>query len=378
MRLTDQRIRGLPFTERGQREYPDDAVRRLILRVGKRTKIFILRSGSTRKRHTIGPYDPPRFTLSMARERARDILAAERISKDETPRTTFEEALETYYRVHLSKLRKETQRVVTQTLNRRFRPTLGKKVLTNIRPTDIAPLLDTMIDTPTELHNAFVYLAMFLNWCMKRGYIESAQTARMQKPSKPPSRERVLSPDELIAVWHAADPQTDYGRIVRLAILSGQRIGQIAALRREWIKDDRIEFPADVMKGRRPHTLPLTSGMRELLPDRIGLLFPSVSGRAFSNWSTSKARLDRASGVAARQHDWRRTWATISAEEIGIDWHIIETVLHHAIGSQIARTYNRARYIEPMRHALTAFETWLTERVNHREPSQIPAHAATF
>jgi integrase len=61
-----------------------------------------------------------------------------------------------------------------------------------------------MIDMPTELHNAFVYLAMFLSWCMKRGYIESAPTSRMQKPPKPPSRERVLTPNELIAVWHAA------------------------------------------------------------------------------------------------------------------------------------------------------------------------------
>ena len=169
------------------------------------------------------------------------------LSKIEIPRTTFEEALETYYRVHISKLRKETQRVITQTLTRRFRPKLSAKILAEIRPTDIAPLLDTMIDMPTELHNAFVYLAMFFNWCMKRGYIESAPTARMQKPPKPPSRERVLSVDELVDVWHAADPQTDYGRIVRLAILSGQRIGQIGALRREWIKDDRIEFPAEIM-----------------------------------------------------------------------------------------------------------------------------------
>ena len=148
----------------------------------------------------------------MARERKRATCShQERLSKTETsPKTTFEEALETYYRVHVSILRKETQRTVTQTLNGRFRPKLGKKLLAEIRPTDIAPLLDTMIDIPTERHNAFVYLAMFLNWCMKRGYIENAPTARMQKPPKPPSRERVLSPDELLAVWHAADPQTDY------------------------------------------------------------------------------------------------------------------------------------------------------------------------
>ena len=129
------------------------------------------------------------------------------------------------------------------------------------------------------------------------------------------------------------------------------------------------------MKGRRPHTLPLTPGMRELLPDRLGLVFPSASGRPFSNWSMSKARLDGVSGVAARQHDWRRTWATISAEEIGTEPHCIDAVLHHTIGSQIARTYNRARYFEPMRRALEAFEQWLTAHLE--APQAIEAPRAT-
>ncbi len=51
------------------------------------------------------------------------------------------------------------------------------------------------------------------------------------------------------------------------------------------------------MKGRRTHTLPLTDGMRALLPNRLGLLFPTENTRTFSNWSRSKHRLDDVSGV---------------------------------------------------------------------------------
>src|SRR2546428_12887947 len=120
MRLTDQTIRGLPFTDSGQRDYPDDAVRGLAVRVGTRTKTFVLvtRKGGQRKRHTLGQYDAPHFTLAMAREKARDVLAAERLSKIETPRTTFEEALEIYYRIHVAKLRKQSQRGIRQTIDR--------------------------------------------------------------------------------------------------------------------------------------------------------------------------------------------------------------------------------------------------------------------
>src|SRR4029077_4450510 len=168
----------------GQRDYSDDAVRGLAVRVGTRTKSFILitRKGGRRKRHTIGQYDPPHLTLAIAREKARDMLAIERLSRTETPRTTFGEAIEVYYRIHVAKLRKQSQRGIRQTIDRRFRPKLGKKILSEIKPTDIAPLLDAMIETPTEMHNAFAYLSMFLNWCMRRGYIESAPTARMANP----------------------------------------------------------------------------------------------------------------------------------------------------------------------------------------------------
>src|SRR5438105_6300246 len=155
MRLTDQGVRGLPFTETGQRSYHDDVVRGLAVCVGTRTKTFtlIIRKGARRKRHTLGQYDPPHFTLAMAREKARDMLAAERLVKTETRRTTFEEALEIYYRIHVGKLRKQSQRGIRQTIDRRFKPKLGKKILADIKPTDIAPLLDAMIETPTEMHN---------------------------------------------------------------------------------------------------------------------------------------------------------------------------------------------------------------------------------
>ncbi len=155
MRLTDQTIRGLLFTQSGQRDHHDGAVPGLALRVGTRTKTFvvIVRKGGVRKRHTLGLYDPPHFTLAIAREKAKDILAAERLAKTEEPRTTFEEAFEIYDRVHVSKLQPQSQRQIHRTVNNRFRPTLGKKYLTDIEAIHIAPLIDQLADTPTETSN---------------------------------------------------------------------------------------------------------------------------------------------------------------------------------------------------------------------------------
>src|SRR5712691_9512679 len=110
MRLTDQNVRALSHPETGQRDYSDDAVRGLAVRVGKRTKTFIVVTGQRkdRKRYTLGQYDPPHFTLAMAREKAKDIIALERLRKTEARRTTFDEALEIYYRIHLPTLRRQS------------------------------------------------------------------------------------------------------------------------------------------------------------------------------------------------------------------------------------------------------------------------------
>jgi integrase len=162
-----------------------------------------------------------------------------------------------------------------------------------------------------------------------------------------------------VAVWRSA-PDTDYGRIVKLCILSAQRRGQWAAVRREHISGDAITWPAELMKAGRSHTLPLTPAVKALLPDRIGYLFPNENSVPFGNWSRNKIRLNDDSSVGSfRLHDLRRTWATVAAEELDIQPHIIESVLAHRTGSQIARVYNRAKYLEPMRKAMIAFEEWL-------------------
>src|SRR6266853_1561184 len=91
MRFTDQNVRALPHAERGQKEYSDDALPGLAIVVGKTAKTFrlVIGRGKERKRFTLGRYDPPHLTLAMAREKARDIIARDRLQQTQLPRTTF-------------------------------------------------------------------------------------------------------------------------------------------------------------------------------------------------------------------------------------------------------------------------------------------------
>ena len=161
-------------------------------------------------------------------------------------------------------------------------------------------------------------------------------------------RDRLLSDDEIAAIWHV--DQRPYSDIVKLLILTGQRRNQIWRFEPAWIDNDVLTFPTDVMKSKRPHTIPIT-GYRELLPAR-----PFT----FNGWSKSKARLDRRSGVSDWVlHDLRRYFSSTMAR-LGVPLHVTEQIIdHRSQVSGVAAIYNRYTFLDEMREALLAYEAHL-------------------
>ena len=79
-----------------------------------------------------------------------------------------------------------------------------------------------------------------------------------EEPKGSEERTRALSADELRTVWNACD-DSDYGRIVRLLILTGCRREEIGGLRWSEINLDAgtITLPAERCKNGREHVLTL-------------------------------------------------------------------------------------------------------------------------
>ena len=261
MRLTDLSIRNLPFTVTGQRDYPDDLVRGLTVRVGMSRKTFMLltKNGPRRSCVKLGTY--PACSLSRARDLARERLLS---PPSDLPRVTFIEALETYYRIRGQEQRDSTRARCRYLLDRFFREPLGNRALDTIKTAHLAPLLDNIASSSVR-RNAYVYLQAFFSWCYRRGYIDISPAARLERPPEIRSRDRVLSLEELAKIWRACPP-TEYGQIIKLCILSAQRIGQWIHYRPEYRKGDFIEFPEHIMKEARKHSLPVTPEIADLLP----------------------------------------------------------------------------------------------------------------
>ncbi len=222
----------------------------------------------------------------------------------------------------------------------------------------------------TAARNARIALSSFFAWCVEGGRCTSNPVIGARSIDKVQDRERVLADAELAAVLNKA-PANDYGRIVRLLALTGQRRDEIGALRWSELHDiddaerARIELPAARTKNSRPHTVPLSQAVLEVLAEckRRGdrdLVFGDGQG-AYSGWSVSKASLDKACGVEEwRLHDLRRTAATRMADS-GTQPHIIEAVLNHISGHKggVAGIYNRAAYEPEKREALEALATYI-------------------
>jgi integrase len=128
-----------------------------------------------------------------------------------------------------------------------------------------------------------------------------------------------------------------------------------------------IVLPPARTKNKRQHELPLSAQALTILerqPQRKDrdLIF-GIGAGPFSGWSDCKAALDARLQQPKRKakampdwrlHDLRRTCATMLADKLGVLPHIIEAILNHVSGHRagVAGVYQRAKYIEPMRHAL--------------------------
>jgi integrase len=220
-------------------------------------------------------------------------------------------------------------------------------------------------------------LSAFFGWAITEGFIELNPVSGTAKAEEGGSRERVLSQSELAEVWAALE-EDQFGDIVRLLILTGQRREEIGSLRWSEIDFERglIVLPPLRTKNKGLHELPLSSLAQAVLkrqPHRKNddksardFVFGHGAG-GFSGWSDRKARLDQrildTRGKADpkakqmldwRLHDLRRTAATVMADKLGVLPHIIEAILNHVSGhrSGVAGVYNRARYEAEMREAL--------------------------
>jgi integrase len=221
-------------------------------------------------------------------------------------------------------------------------------------------------------------LSGMYSWAMASGLTETNPTIGTAKPKAPPSRDRVLSDQELVAIWKATGDETDFNRIVRLLVTTGQRRSEVGGMCWPELNTGRTTWtiPAKRAKNGREHSLSLGSFSREIIasvPQVLGrdLLFGARTDRGFTSWAEHKRALGKRLGDQFRPwtlHDLRRTVATRMCD-IGIEPHVVEQILNHHghRGGTVGATYNRSKYEHAVQNAVAAWDRHLRALIEGRD-----------
>lgn len=372
---------------KSEKIYFDDALPGFGMRLragGKRVWIAQYRIGKKQRRVTIGSVD--RIGADIARSQAKALLAKVQLGADPQ-----HEKVEARAKASVT-LGAVADRYIEGTAKERLRPNsyaallvhfskhwkpLRERPLHSISRADIAMRMSEIAKEsgPYAANRARASLSSLFSWSMREGIADANPVAGTGKATEEVSRDRVLSDEELAAVWNACRDD-DYGRIVRLLILTGQRRDEVGSMSRHELDLAKAMWtiPRERTKNGLAHEVPLSPAALEIInavPEREGrdLLFGSGEG-AFQGWSRAKAKLSvRVSALLAdrveetgrmrnaaqpwRLHDIRRTVAT-RLGDLGILPHVVEAVLNHVSGHRagVAGIYNRAAYAKEKREAL--------------------------
>jgi integrase len=407
MKITATTIRSLVLPA-GKKEdfFWDDDVAGFGIRLrkgGSRTLVFQYKLGGKQRRMTLGSVTA--LDVGKTRETAKDLYAKVRLGQDPQGEKvksrieaaeTFKAVAEEFLAYKQTEVRPGSYEGFQHHLMVHAR-SLHHLQLGKIDRRDVAQTVGFVTKNagiPTGNRVRSTLSSMFA-WAIAQGRLQHNPVIGTvpNKGEKP--RERVLKPYELRLIWNALPDRNQYGSIVKLLMLTGQRLYEIAGLHWSEIHGDVVELPAARVKNGKPHTIPVSRAAGAILaaqPRRVessgklrDLIFGYADGNPYGGWSHRKRQLDKAIAKAAGQpiapwvlHDLRRTAVTGMADDLGIAPHIIEAAINHISGHKggVAGVYNKSNYDGPKRQALEAWAQHVMAIVEGRE--QQPSNVMAF
>jgi integrase len=357
---------------------------------GSRTWIFRYRRGSKQRSLTLG--SAKSVPLAVARANASKLEAEVRLGADpalekETANFAADITLgvlaHQYLEARKSKWRAKSRTHVTRHLLKYAKP-LHQLPIIAVSQRNVANLLANVTKESGEATSNHVRssLSALFGWVIKEGIrLPEGNVVAYTNKHEQKSRDRVLTDSELKAIWKACR-NDDFGAIIKLLILTGQRENEIGGLRCDEVHDGRILLPGERTKNGRAHIIPLADPAKAILARYQDNGRIHVFGRVdtgFTGWGYAKRGLDANIAEAGKPlshwviHDLRRTVVTRMAE-LGVQPHIIEAVINHASGHKggVAGVYNRATYDREKRDALNLWAEHVTALIEGRDATVVP------
>ncbi len=371
----------------------------LVLKVrvnGSKSWLFMYKKPFIKKRGELvfGMY--PSISLANARKlraKAKELLAKDidpKEHKDELALQQKEKLSNTlvkvaakWFEIKQTKVSANYAGDIWRSLELHIFPTLGKypidKITAPLAINTIKPIVAKgNLETVKRINQR---LNEIMNYAVNYGVIDSNPLVGIKAVFENPKKQHMptLAPNQLPELMNAISYASikivtrcliewQLHTMVRPSEAAGATWSEIDLENKVWV------IPAERMKKKREHTVPLTAQTLALL-ERLKPIsghrehvFPADRNpRNHANESTANAALKRMGFHRKLVAHGMRALASTTLNEQGFDADVIEAALAHVDKNEVRRAYNRAEYIE-RRRVLMA---WWSERIEQAQAGKL-------
>ncbi|WP_299791621.1 integrase domain-containing protein [uncultured Shewanella sp.] len=357
---------------------------------GSKIWLFNYRRPITKKRTNLGLGSYPKVTLAKARSDA--IEARELLSQNIDPKQHREEqqrqavlahanTLETVARewleVKKTKVTPDHAHKLFRSLELHIFPALGNKplhmitapgVIETLRPLAAKGSLETVKRVCQRLNEVMSYAVntgkVAHNPLAKISDAFGNHTEKHMPTIKPEQL-----PEFMLALANASIKRVTHA-LIEWQLHTMTRPGEAAGARWEEIDRDKMLWviPAERMKKKKPHTVPLSPhciALLEKINDISGhreYIFPSDRNpHVHANTSTANVAIKRMGFHGKLVAHGLRALASTTLNEQGFDIELIESCLSHEDKNQVRSAYNRAEYIERRRKLMCWWSEYIID-----------------
>lgn len=375
--LTDTKLKNLKPADKAYKVTDREGLYVSVQPGGTISFRYDYRFNGRRETLTIGKYGSNGISLAEARE---ELNAAKKlISAGESPAAAKKygklqasgvERLEEFIEKYMQNVRlaDSTRAMRKSVIDRDIIPNLGKKLMTEVSTRMVRDLCNKIVErggrsTAVQVRDIISYVYRYAN---DQGYEYKcpAKNIRANSIAKFTPRKSAMKPTELGIFFRTLKKvQTMESIKIALRFIAITLVRKSELVAADWAEFDREKklwsIPAERMKARRPHLVPMSDQAEVLLAtlklysEGKGLL---ISGRYDSSKTISNSTLNRVMNITidtARKegesigdysvHDLRRTASTL-LHEAGYpsDW-IEKCLAHEQVG--VRAVYNKAEYL---------------------------------
>ncbi|MGP8050970.1 MAG: tyrosine-type recombinase/integrase [Desulfobaccales bacterium] len=383
-KLTDFKIQNLKASPKRYIEWDPHGLGVRVTPKGVKSFVFVYRFGGKLRMMTLrnesGRATYPAITLAEARKAHRDAQdkldkgvdpAAKAITEREAERKAPTVAdLASKYLEEWAMPRKRSWKTDKRILEKDVLPEWGQRKVRDVTRRDVKDLLRKVLERGGIMANRTLALIrkMFNYAVDELEIIPSSPCLKIKAPAPEQRRDRVLTTDEIRALWHGLEGAKIAEGIklaLRLQLVTGQRKGEIISAAWEEIDlaDKWWTIPPEKAKNKMAHRVPLSPLAMELLQAEKNItgdspwIFPSPQTDRHITPEAVDHALRRpgleALGFTFVPHDLRRTAAS-HMTGMGISRLVVSKILNH-VERGITAVYDRHSYDQEKRQAL---ESW--------------------